>query len=249
MERSDWETLVEQAPIRDLKGRVWRIVESQEQKATTDLVSDLEKQGILEDLLDQSKPPYPDGSQNLHYLLSTPFRYPPLQWGSRFGNRFEPSLFYASFEIETMLAEKAYYQFLFWQGMETPLPSGKIISQHNVFSVTFHANPALELQTEPFEPYQDILRSRNDYRSSQTLGSVLRDKGIKGFTFTSARCPKKGLNAALFTPKALASQTPETEQNWLSDTRPDTVSFRGPEGFFRFGIELFCENSRISHFQ
>jgi hypothetical protein len=45
--------------------------------------------------------------------------------GSRFGTRSAPSLFYGALKTATVLAEAAYYRFLFWYGMVTP-PAGKL---------------------------------------------------------------------------------------------------------------------------
>jgi hypothetical protein len=75
--------------------KVWRMVETQETTATLGIVDSMEEQALLEQLLDQVKPPYREGTQGMHYLLKTAFRYPPLKYGSRFGTRLMPSFFYA----------------------------------------------------------------------------------------------------------------------------------------------------------
>lgn len=79
--------------ITPLSGTLYRLVESQEQIATRQLVDTLEEQALLEEMLETVKPSYPGRLDHLHYLLKTPFRYPPLKWGSRFGRTFEPSIF------------------------------------------------------------------------------------------------------------------------------------------------------------
>ena len=91
-------------PVK-LGGTVYRLVESQEQVATNSLVRTLAEQALLEDLIESSKPALPAPAAGLHYLLATPFRYPPLPYGSRFGSRFEPSLFYGARSASTALAE------------------------------------------------------------------------------------------------------------------------------------------------
>lgn len=53
----------------------WRAVEAQHVVATMRLVDTLQEQELLERILEASKPPLPPGTQALHYLLSTPFRY------------------------------------------------------------------------------------------------------------------------------------------------------------------------------
>jgi len=65
----------------------WRVVEAQHQVSTRRLVDTLEEQAILEEIVDEVKPPRPAGKEfeGLHYLLFTPFRHPPLRHGTRFG--------------------------------------------------------------------------------------------------------------------------------------------------------------------
>lgn len=46
-----------------------RLVESQEQVATNQLVSSLERQAVLEDMLEATKPRLRKGTETLHYLL------------------------------------------------------------------------------------------------------------------------------------------------------------------------------------
>ena len=111
------------------------MVESQEMVASSEIVSSLEKQAILEEMLEmESKPDYPAGTEHLHYLLASPFRYPPLNHGSRFGGRFEPSLFYGGRSKYAALCESAFYRFFFYYDMSVP----------NFFKECFsHFNPNL----------------------------------------------------------------------------------------------------------
>ena len=77
-----WEACREAVVPERHEGELLRMVESQEQVATRSLVDDLAEQALLEQMLEQSKPPLPDNASNLDYLLSTPFRYPPLELDS-----------------------------------------------------------------------------------------------------------------------------------------------------------------------
>ncbi len=81
----------------------------------------------------------------MHYLLTTPFRYPPLKHGSRFANKQGPSLFYGSESIQTTLSESAYYRFLFWSGMVEPPSSANLTTEHTVFSANYSALSGLDL--------------------------------------------------------------------------------------------------------
>jgi hypothetical protein len=80
-------------PLTPLSGAVHRITDRQGQSGTADLVDGLREKARLEQLIEAVKPPMPsDGPEAAegrplpsHRLLLTPFRYPPLQSGSRFG--------------------------------------------------------------------------------------------------------------------------------------------------------------------
>ncbi|HEX5514932.1 MAG TPA: RES family NAD+ phosphorylase [Gammaproteobacteria bacterium] len=218
-----WAACADEAHPVLLSGQLWRLVESQEQIATTEIVDTLEEQALLEELLEATKPPLP-GKTALHYLLRTPFRYPPLPFGSRFGSRFEPSLFYGSITVGTMLAESAFYRFLFWYGMRTP-PARAITSQHTAFTAKYRTTQGLRLQMRPFDNYHPALTDPTSYAATQPLGTAMRAAGIEAFEFISARDQERGLNVALFTPEALASTQPLSTHRWVCQTDALQVDF------------------------
>ncbi|MGF1644990.1 MAG: RES family NAD+ phosphorylase [Thiotrichales bacterium] len=211
------------APIA---GELIRIVESQEQIATTALVDDLAEQSLLEQLLDAVKPPARAGTSQLHYLLSTPFRYPPLRHGSRFGERFEPSLFYASKTLPTAFAEVAYYRWVFWHGMTVPPPSGRLLTQHTAFGAAYSAARGLRLHEPPCAAHRETLTDRRRYDATQALGRALRATGIQAIEYCSARDPAHGLNVALYVPEALPERAPRWQQAWLCETTAELVRAR-----------------------
>lgn len=227
------------APDR-LEGELVRVVESQEQVATLGLVDDLEEQELLEGLIEGSKPPQADGSENLHYLLATPFRYPPLPYGSRFGGRFEPSLCYGAKGIGTALAETAYYRFLFWSAMAEPPPSGRLQTQHTAFGARYCTERGLQLQRPPCAEFHATLADPIHYAATQQLGSALREAGVEAFEYPSARDPQRGENVALFRPTAFAASTPHWQQAWLCETQADVVTFANRDmGHLSFPINTF----------
>jgi hypothetical protein len=209
----------------ELAGEVLRMVESLELVATQRLVSSLREQDLLESLLERSKPPRPAATDGLDYLLATPFRYPPLRHGSRFGRRHEPSLFYAARGRATLLAESAYYRLVFWQGMTTP-PTQPLRTQHTLFGVRIHARRAYCLYRPPFDAHEAQLKSPVDYSATQALGSALRDAGADALEYLSARDSAGGLNVALYTPAAFAEPRPSFREEWVCETTADRVSFR-----------------------
>ena len=197
-----WQLCDGERQVRPLRGKLLRMVESQAQVATLQLVDNLAEQALLEELLESSKPPLPEAAEPLHYLLKTPFRYPPLRWGSRFGTVHEPSLFYAAMRVETAMAEAAYYRFVLWSGMVTAPPSGRILSEHSTFEARYRVERGIQLQQPPFDRHGALLAHPSDYRVSQRLGAVMRAVGIEAFEYRSARCPDAGSNVALYVPAA-----------------------------------------------
>jgi hypothetical protein len=219
-----WAACLARASPEPLVGTVLRLVESQEQIATVRLVGSLAEQAVLEDLLESSKPHAPAPAAGLHYLLATPFRYPPLRYGSRFGRRTEPSLYYGSRDLGAVLAEGAYYRFVFWSGMERA-PSRPLTTQHSLFGAEIASSRGLRLQRAPFDEHREFLTHRSDYTATQALGTRMRYAGIEAFEFISARDPDGGLNVALFTPQALAAREPRFVQPWLCETNAQTVRY------------------------
>jgi len=223
--------------LEPLQGIAFRVVESQEEIATTRLVDDIPEQARLEELLEGTKPRRVPGTEHLHYLLATPFRYPPLRHGSRFGQYFEPSLFYGAMTINTALAETAYYRFLFLDHLAVPFPK-PLRTLHTVFGARVRTNKGIRLQNAEWSEHHQALSHPSDYRASQALGSAMREKGVSGFQFLSARARQAGLyslpftpnqglegvNIGLFDPAALKDRTPTKTMRLIIVTSTDTVS-------------------------
>ncbi len=227
MSRSIWTRCGGRSNASELECEPWRVTESQRIAATRPLVDSDEEQAVLEQLIDGAKPALPPGvdSKRLHYLLYSPFRYPPLRHGSRFGRRHEPSLWYGAEELRTSLAEAAYYRILFFEGTAARLaPHSTAMS---AFKVRVRTKAAIDLSTRAFEPYVKRISSPTDYTTSQRLGSEMRSDGIEVVRFPSARDPLGGMNVGLFTPAAFASRQPLRMETWLCTiTAAHDVEFR-----------------------
>ncbi len=237
-----WERCGKDAAPVPLGGEVLRIVESQERAATFNLVDDVAEQNVLEQLLDKTKPRlHPETPPGLHYLLATPFRYPPLAHGSRFGTRFEPSPFYGSRTARAVLAEGAYYQLIFWHDMATPPESGQIRTQHTLLRAEFHSVRGLTLQTPPFNAFRETLVDPARYDATQALGAAMRDAGVEAFESVSARDRKHGLNVTLFTPKVFTTLIPtlQTQVFCTTDARGVVFGLVDPKAIYSFPREEF----------
>ncbi|WP_339720324.1 RES family NAD+ phosphorylase [uncultured Paraglaciecola sp.] len=211
---------------------VCRMVETQEYAATTSLVDDLEEQAILEQILDEFKPSYAADTQNLHYLISTPFRYPPLKYGSRFGAITEPSYFYASESIHTCLSEAAFYRFYLIDGTETPFP--KVIqSQHSLFFVKVQSHHAIDLTQISDADTQHRLTDPQSYSLTQQVGLHARKGGADLLRYFSARSQEQGINVAIDNHTVIQSEKPEDKVEYICQLDPQTgiLRFSQPRTF------------------
>lgn len=208
-------------------GTLLRFVENQAQKVTLALTDDLAEHDLLEEMLEDSKPQPADARAlaRFDYLLRTPWRYPPLPWGSRFGRRFEPSLFYGALSINALFAEAAYYRLLFLEGMERAFDD-RVISQFTVFEARYRTDHGMDLARAPFQRHESVLRHRSRYRPCQELGSVLREKGVEAIAYLSARASGRETNVALFRPTALRSRRHRNPRHGLCELLPERVTFR-----------------------
>jgi hypothetical protein len=195
------------------------VVEAQHVVATRKLVDTAAEQALLEELLERAKPPLPRESEaarappvRLHYLLLTPFRYPPLRRGSRFGTRAERGIWYGADALPTALAEVAYYRLVFLEGTTADLEP--ILADLSAFRVKVRTRSGIDLRRPPFVEHEDEVSSPVSYTTSQALGRVLRECGVEACRYRSARDPGGGANVALFTPAAFAASEPEPPETW-----------------------------------
>ena len=231
--------------IQTLTGIIYRLAESQEQIATRRYVDSLQEQAVLEELLETSKPVYDDCPQ-LDYLLRTPFRYPPLKHGSRFGQTHERGLFYGAETVHTTLAETAFYRFLFFHHITTH-PKDTLSSEHTIFSASYHTPRGIQLHSPPFNLYAQQLRDPVDYRLTQQLGHDMRQANIQGFQYESARDTNKGICIAFFSPEVFTTEKPLEKTTWFCDITAKTVSFKQLQHkeVIVFGLEQFLVDGQL----
>ncbi len=234
--------------ITTISGTLLRLVESQEQVATMGYVDTLDEQALLEEMLELAKPPYSEAIQNYHYLLTTPFRYPPLNWGSRFGRTHEPSLFYAGRHSSATLAESAFYRFVFLDSMEGIVEEDKIRSEHTMFSVGYKTDKGVQLQSMPFDQYSAELMSRQHYHHTQQLGSEMRVAGVEAIEYKSARDPNHQVCVALYNTLPFRQNSPTNMTQWLCETSQREVLFKqlDKNNIVHFPKAIFLLNGTFS---
>lgn len=242
-----WDECRGNQQLGPLAGTLYRLVESQEQIATMGYVDTLEEQAMLESMLEGSKPLYTNDLTAYHYLLSTPFRYPPLKWGSRFGSANEPSIFYGGKTINVTLAESAYYRFVFWHSMSGTPIKPQIKSEHSLFSVGYTSSKGVSLQTAPFNQYQSEISHPGQYSQSQQLGAAMKASGVEVFEYTSARDPHKEQCVGLFTARAFKSKKPNGMSLCLCETSAKEVRFKqlDSNAITSFKLDVFLLNDQL----
>lgn len=201
-----------------------RIVESQSYKSTRRLVDSDEEQKILEEEIEKSKPPFPDRNSRgrLHWLLFTPFRYPPLLEGGRFHKRSEQSIFYGAKELETAMAEIAYKRFVFRECTEADIPPMHV--DYTSFAIKIKTNKGMDLTSSPFEKYRKNISNPLSHKESQSLGAAMRNHGVEAFSFFSARVPE-GINYGLMSVEAFGNNEPVDMREWSVYDSKNVVEF------------------------
>lgn len=243
MSSAIWTRCAGSSRVRPLSASPWRSVEAQHLLSTRKLVDSAEEQEILEDLIDAGKPPLPqdDAFRGKHFLLTTPFRYPPLRHGSRFATRHERSLWYGSKTRRTAFAEVGYYRLWFLEGSAAEL--GRVSVELTAFRARARTRRGIDLTRPPFDAETGSISSPSRYDESRRLGAAMREAGVEVFRYRSARDPEGGANIALFTPRPFTSPAPDSLENWLCTADARGVDFQRKDFFHkrrvRFDREVF----------
>ena len=218
----------EAAPI---KQTFWRCVEAQHVVSTLRLVDDLDDQALLEDILEDTKPPVPLACEGLHWLYLTPFRYGVYPGGSRFRRAgHSDGVYYISEKQETAVIETAFHLLLFYaDSPETPFPRQP--TEHTCFDVPVAANRAVDLTAAPFAKVAKLWTDPNDYGPTQALEAAARVCDIDLIKYASVRDPHHKPNAAMLTCTAFAATRPSRQNTWRL-------------WFNKSGIHIICDFNR-----
>jgi hypothetical protein len=198
---------------RRLAAKPWRLVEVQHRASTMRLVDTLAEQALLEDLLEQAKPPLPADAAPLHYLLATPFRYPaPPPAGSRFRGIGDPGVWYGASALGTALAEVAYWRLRFLA--DSPATPDLPPVPHTAFRADV-AGPGFALTDAAFAPQRAQWENPVSYEATQALARDARDAGIALIRYRSVRDPQHRFCIAVLSPEAFRARAPLEQHTWL----------------------------------
>jgi hypothetical protein len=190
---------------------LWRVVEAQYIASTMRLADSLEEQLVLESILEESKPAFPAGTEKLHYLLATPFRYRP-HIGSRFRAAFDAGVWYGAEELRTALAEKSYWQLRFL--LDSPELQQLNPVPHTAFTAAVRA-AAVDLMRPPLVRDRRMWTDRTSYAATQRFAAVAREADVQAIRYESVRDLEHGARVALLTPAAFARRAPQRQQTWF----------------------------------
>lgn len=242
MSSNIWMQCAGSSELRTLAFTPWRVVEAQHLLSTRKLVDSAAEQELLEEMIDSVKPK--DGTNGaFHYLLFTPFRYPPLRHGSRFGTRQERGIWYGSEEKQSAFAEVAYYRLLFIAGSHASI--APLAATLTAFTVRVRSERAIDLTSKPFDEFRATISSPTSYDEAQALGAAMREAGVEIFRYRSARA-NDGCNVGVFTPLAFHKSKPQKFETWhctatasaIDFVRADFVGRREHEVFDRARFEI-----------
>ena len=210
MSSSIWTRCADGSELVALRLEPWRVVEGQHQVSTRKLVASDAEQALLEELIETVKPGRLAPAR-LHYLLATPFRYPPLRHGSRYGARFEPGIWYGAETLEAAFAEVAYYRLLFLEGTTADLDG--VETELTSFRVRVRTVRGADLTAGCFESHRDVLASPVSYDATQATGADMRAAGVEAFRYPSARSAN-GVGVAVVDAAAFARRKPHALEAW-----------------------------------
>jgi len=212
--------------LSSISKTVYRCIESSKKIASMAVVDTLEEQFLLEEMVDSTKPPA-EPPNGYDYLIRTPFRYPPLRHGSRFGTISDPSFFYASGSINTCFSECAYYRHLFITDNDAEL-GNQVISYHVVFTVKLHASNMVDLTASCYDEFQHKLKDSKDYSFTQRVGEYVDEfLGAGVIKFNSARAD--GVNYAVSDINCIKSKKPIKREQFtcISSAKEILIDYEG----------------------
>jgi RES domain len=209
--------------------RLWRAVEAQHIASTLRLVTNVEEQLLLERLLDRSKPPLPPAATDLHYLLSTPFRYSsPI--GSRFRAPADSGIWYGAEAQRTACAELGFWRWRFLMdsdGLDSLGPSPQTVFRAGI------DGRMIDLTEPPFNRSRAEWTHPRDYAATQRFARLARQANVDAIRYESVRDPEHGGAVAVLRP-CFKPRKPLESRVWLLSVRREAAIWQSDGGSYQF---------------
>src|SRR5262249_21834542 len=199
--------------------------------------------------VENTKPPLPPECRDLHYLLSTPFRYGAVYpKGSRFRRAgMSEGVFYASQTPHTAVAEMTFYRLLFFaESPDTPWPPNP--AEYTAFCVKYATKRSIDLSKGKYGADRAKWMHLTDYSHCQAFADIARAAKVEVIRYTSARDPGRRMNLAILTCRAFANSKPIDQQTWrirLSEAGAQAIC-EAPRSGVTFDRSTFTADPRIA---
>ncbi|KZY37450.1 hypothetical protein A3731_14890 [Roseovarius sp. HI0049] len=208
-------------PVTLYRNAAWRLIEGQFRASTTRIVDTIDEQEVLENLLEESKPPVPEPCRHLDYQFWSPFRYGRYPCASRFRRAGPtPGVWYGAEQVLTAVAESIWGALRFFAASPgTPMPRNPV--EHTAIQAELHTPFCADL-TAPGWAALGNWTDPDDYTDCLALAEALRDRGVEAIRYASARAPDHAANIAVLACAAFAKPAPVALQTWriqLTETR------------------------------
>lgn len=232
MSEALWDPSWIQENATDISMHAFRMVETQHIAATMRLVDSSDEQDLLEQMLEDSKPPLPAEAIGLHYLLAAPFRYVPMT-GSRFRGVNSPGIWYGTDDQYCACAEIAYWRQRFLLD-SVGLIKQQLSTEHSMYQAAVSGR-AIDLLSSPWSKAQTLWQHRIDYSETQKLGKLVQDLGdVVWIQYGSVRATGHTC-AAVFDPRSLSMLSADGQfEQWHCHTTHDKVTFSNGRKRFDF---------------
>jgi hypothetical protein len=193
-------------------------------------VANVEEQLVLERVLDASKPAIPKDAADLHYLLSTPFRYAsPI--GSRFRAPADTGVWYGAEKERTACAELGFWRWRFLMdtgGLETLGPSSQTVFRASM------TGRMVDLTEPPFKRSRAAWTDPKDYSTCQRFAQVARAANVDAIRYESVRDPEHAGAVAVLNPASFKPRKPLEQRIWLLTVRRDAAIWQRESGSYEF---------------
>ncbi len=251
MSSNTWTQDALQSSATRLSGKCWRVVEAQHQISTMKITDTLAEQAVLEDLLEQTKPPIPRECARLDFLLSTPFRYSTKNpYGSRFRRpHSEDGVFYAAEQPSTAMAETAFHRTLFYaESPATPWPANP--GEYTAFSCAFKSSRVTNVARAPYLDDAGLYHL-SDYSASQAFADAVRSFGFEIIKYKSVRDPKGLANLALLHCTVFTKPEPLERMSWKLhlDAQGARALCESPRLSIEYDRDAFAADPRLANFK
>lgn len=195
------------------RGNVWRVIEGQYRPSTARIVDTNDEQRVLEEILEDTKPPVPEPCQHLDWQFRSPFRYGCYPVSSRFRRMGRtPGVFYASERSITALIETTWGRIRSLQASQgTPWPRTAL--EHTAICAEVDVSAAVDLTIKPAAS-GGKWTDPADYSDCLELSDTARQQGCDVIRYQSVRDPQHRANVAVLTCGAFAQPCVIQVQTW-----------------------------------